>query len=336
MKKEQRHFWQYEELQALYHLPILELVYRAATVHRTHFDPRVLQLSTLLNIKTGACPEDCAYCPQSAHYDTQLKSEPIMDLPSILQAVQKAKAQGATRFCMGAAWRRPPKKDLPKILQIIQALKKEGMESCMTLGLLSREEAEKLKTAGLDYYNHNIDSSPEFYSKIISTRKFTDRLETLENVRAAGMKVCSGGIVGMGESPEDRLRFLLTLANLSEYPESVPINRLVPIPGTPLENAKPLEDIEFLRMIALARILMPKAYLRLSAGRASMDQSMQMLCFLSGANSVHFGEKLLITANVEVTEDQQFFASLGFNPSKKFSTQTKKTIPLKVQNADAS
>ncbi len=308
-----RHDWSAEEVRALFELPFNDLLFRAHTVHRANFDPNQVQLSTLLNIKTGACPEDCAYCPQSVRYNTGLEAEPLMPLDAVREAAAQAKAAGATRFCMGAAWRSPKDRDIVTLAKMIQAVRGLGMETCMTLGMLSEDQARQLKDAGLDYYNHNVDTSPEYYEKIISTRRFDDRLQTLAAVRDAGMKVCCGGIVGMGEQIEDRAEMLRTLANLPEHPQSVPINQLVKVAGTPLDQAEDISPLEFVRTIAVARILMPKAMVRLSAGRSSLGEAAQALCFFAGANSIFYGEKLLTTGNPEHDADQLLFERLGLS-----------------------
>jgi biotin synthase len=300
-----------EDVVALYELPFPELIYRAQSVHRQHFDPAALQLSTLLSVKTGGCPEDCAYCPQSRRYSTGVQDQAIVDLAGVISAAKAAKAGGATRFCMGAAWRSPKDRDLQAILEMVTAVKDLEMETCATLGMLKPGQAEKLRDAGLDYYNHNLDTSPEFYGEIITTRDYQDRLDTLGRVRAAGINVCCGGIVGMGESRRDRAGLIARLASLDPYPESVPINNLVRVEGTPLSHMEPLDDMEFVRTVAVARITMPKAMVRLSAGRESMSDAMQALCFLAGANSVFYGEKLLTTANPEAGRDRALFARLG-------------------------
>jgi biotin synthase len=303
--------WQRHQVEALLAEPLLDLVFQAQQVHRQHFQPNQVQLSTLLSIKTGACPEDCAYCPQSAHYDTGLEKEKLLPREEILEAAQRARAAGATRFCMGAAWRSPSDRDLPEVLATVSAVKALGLETCATLGMLKPHQAEALAAAGLDYYNHNLDTSEDYYQQIITTRTFQDRLDTLEAVRHAGMKVCCGGIVGMGESASDRVGLLLALANLPTPPESVPINQLVPVPGTPLEDAEPLDEFDFVRMIAAARILMPSSHVRLSAGRQGMSDSLQALCFLAGANSIFYGDELLTTANPACERDIRLFERLG-------------------------
>ena len=303
------------DVMRLFSLPFPELVFQAASVHRRHFDPAALQLSTLLSVKTGGCPEDCAYCPQSRRYATGVTDEEILSLEEVLENARAAKANGASRFCMGAAWRGPKDKDLEVILGFVREVKKLGLETCVTLGMLKPGQAERLRDAGLDYYNHNLDTSPEFYGEIISTRTYGDRLETLERVRGAGLRVCCGGIVGMGESRRDRAALIAQLASLDPYPESVPINALVSVKGTPLEDAKPLDPLEFVRTIAVARISMPKSWVRLSAGRETMPEAVQALCFLAGANSVFYGEKLLTTGNPEAVRDRALFARLGLRPT---------------------
>jgi biotin synthase len=298
----------------LYELPFPELIYRAQSAHREHFDPAALQLSTLLSVKTGGCPEDCAYCPQSRRYQTGVEDEEVLSVQTVVETARAAKGKGATRFCMGAAWRGPKDRDLAKILPLIEGVKSLGMETCVTLGMLKPGQAEKLRDAGLDYYNHNLDTSPEFYGQIITTRDYQDRLDTLEHVRDAGIRVCCGGIVGMGESRRDRAGLISQLASLDPYPESVPINNLVRVEGTPLSAAEKLDDLEFVRTIAVARITMPKAWVRLSAGRESMSDTMQALCFLAGANSVFYGEKLLTTGNPQAERDRELFGRLGMHP----------------------
>ncbi|MBS0568796.1 MAG: biotin synthase BioB [Proteobacteria bacterium] len=304
------------EALALFALPFNDLLARAHEVHRAHHDANAVQVSTLLSIKTGGCPEDCAYCPQSARYATGVKAEKLMSLDAVLEKARQAKAAGATRFCMGAAWRSPKDRDVDKVAEMIGAVRALGMETCATLGMLSAPQASKLKSAGLDYYNHNLDTAPEFYGEIIHTREFQDRLDTLENVRTAGMKTCCGGIVGMGESREQRAGLLHTLANLPEPPQSVPINHLVQVAGTPLNGTTLLDPFEFVRTIAVARILMPRSMVRLSAGRAEMSDELQALCFFAGANSIFYGEKLLTTGNPDVEHDQALFARLGIAPMR--------------------
>jgi len=304
-----------KDVVALFELPFTELVYRAQSVHREHFDPAELQLSTLLSVKTGGCPEDCAYCPQSRRYSTGTKDEEILDLDTVISTANAAKANGATRFCMGAAWRGPKERDLEKVMVFIKEVRKLGLETCVTLGMLKPGQAERLREAGLDYYNHNLDTSPEFYGEIITTRDYRDRLETLARVREAGIRVCCGGIVGMGESRRDRAALIAQISSLDPYPESVPINALVPVEGTPLYQQKDnLDELEFVRMIAAARIAMPKAWIRLSAGRERMPDAVQALCFLAGANSVFYGEKLLTTGNPEAARDRALFDRLGMKP----------------------
>ncbi|MFC2971962.1 biotin synthase BioB [Azotobacter bryophylli] len=312
-----RHDWTLAEVRALFELPFNDLLFQAQTVHRQHFDPNRVQVSTLLSIKTGACPEDCKYCPQSGHYNTGLDKEKLMEVEKVLKAAAEAKAIGSTRFCMGAAWKHPTAKDMPYVLQMVQGVKALGLETCMTLGTLSREQTQALAEAGLDYYNHNLDTSPEFYGNIITTRTYAERLETLAHVREAGMKICSGGILGMGESLDDRAGLLIQLANLPEHPESVPINMLVKVEGTPLENAEEVDPFDFIRTLAVARILMPKSHVRLSAGRQQMNDQMQALAFFAGANSIFYGEKLLTTGNPEAERDMRLFQRLGIKPEER-------------------
>ncbi|WP_018138924.1 MULTISPECIES: biotin synthase BioB [unclassified Thioalkalivibrio] len=309
-----RHDWNTDEVEALLDLPLNDLIFRAQTVHREHFDPNAVQVSTLLSIKTGACPEDCAYCPQSAHHEVELERERLLPLDEVLEAARNARAQGATRFCMGAAWRNPTDKNLERVIEMVRAVKEEGLETCMTLGMLKAEQARRLSEAGLDYYNHNLDTSPEFYGHIISTRTYDDRLETLEHVREAGMNVCCGGILGMGESRRDRARLLQQMANLPKHPESVPINQLIQVEGTPLHGIEDLDPLEFVRTIAVTRILMPASYVRLSAGRTEMSDEMQALCFLAGANSLFYGDTLLTTPNPGENHDLALFERLGLRP----------------------
>jgi len=303
--------WTLEEVRAWFALSFADLVFHAQSVHRRHFDPNAVQVSTLLSIKTGACPEDCAYCPQSIRYDTGLDREELMAVEDVLARARAARDAGATRFCMGAAYRSPKDRDLRVVLEMVRGVRELGLESCATLGMLTREQALALKDAGLDYYNHNLDTSEAFYDRIISTRRFQDRLDTLEAVREAGINVCCGGILGMGETVEDRAALLHTLATLPQHPESVPINQLVQVAGTPLAGTEPLDPLEFVRCIAVARILMPRSHVRLSAGRTEMTDEMQALCFLAGANSIFYGEKLLTTGNPDVERDQRLFARLG-------------------------
>ncbi|UOG93323.1 MAG: biotin synthase BioB [Candidatus Thiothrix sulfatifontis] len=308
---ELRHDWHIEEINALLAMPFSDLMFKAHQVHRAQFPANQVQISTLLSIKTGACPEDCGYCSQSAKNDTSLEREKLLPLQEVIDSAQIAQAQGATRFCMGAAWRNPTDKNLERVIEMVQAVKGLGMETCVTLGMLTDRQAERLKHAGLDYYNHNLDTSPEFYGNVISTRTFQDRLDTLEHVRNAGINVCSGGILGMGETRQDRARLLQQLANLKFHPESVPINDLVKIEGTPLAGVEKLDPFEFIRTVAVARIMMPKSYVRLSAGRTEMTDEMQAWCFFAGANSIFYGEKLLTTDNPAANHDQQLFARLG-------------------------
>ena len=302
------------EIAALLDLPFNDLVHRAHTVHRENFDPNRVQLSTLLSIKTGGCPEDCAYCPQAARHHTGVEDEKLLELQQVISAAQRAKENGASRFCMGAAWRGPKQRDLDPVVDMVRAVKALGLETCCTLGMLKEGQAEQLKQAGLDYYNHNLDTSPEFYGDVISTRDFQDRLATLERVRGAGINVCCGGIVGMGESRRERAGFITQLANLDPQPESVPINYLVQVEGTPLYGTAELDWTEFVRTIAAARIAMPKSFVRLSAGREQMPEAMQALCFLAGANSIFYGDKLLTTGNPDGTKDEALFRKLGITP----------------------
>ena len=308
-----RNDWKLDEIKALFELPFNDLLFKAHSIHRENFDPNLVQVSSLLNIKTGACPEDCSYCSQSSKYDTGLEREKLMEIDEVLQQAQNAKNKGATRFCMGAAWRNPTDKSLDKVIPMIQGVKAMGMETCVTLGMLSPKQASTLKEAGLDYYNHNIDTSKENYPNVITTRNFQDRLDTLAAVKDANINVCSGGILGMGETEIDRASMLQSLANLEQHPDSVPINLLVPIPGTPFENVKPPSESEFVRTIAVARILMPKSVVRLSAGRLDMGEGMQALCFFAGANSIFYGEQLLTTDNPTVANDKLLFSRLGIN-----------------------
>jgi len=309
-----RHDWSREEVRALFDLPFPELLHRAGSVHRAHFDPTQVQVSTLLSIKTGGCPEDCGYCPQAARYHTGVDATKLMATETVLEKARQAKAAGASRFCMGAAWRSPKDRDIPKVAAMISEVKALGLETCATLGMLSGDQAKALKAAGLDYYNHNLDTAPEFYGEVIHTREYQDRLDTLAHVRDVGMKTCCGGIVGMGEQREQRAGLLQTLANLPAHPDSVPINRLVPVEGTPLAGTAQLDPFEFVRTIAVARILMPKSMVRLSAGRETMSDELQALCFLAGANSIFYGEKLLTTGNPDTERDMALFARLGLVP----------------------
>jgi len=308
-----RHDWTLPEVSALFTAPFADLVFHAQLVHRTHHEPNSVQMSTLLSIKTGACPEDCAYCPQSVRYDTGVERETLMNLDTVREAARRARAAGASRFCMGAAYRSPKNKDLDRIIAMIGEVRALGLETCATLGMLSSDQAARLAQAGLDFYNHNLDTSEGFYPEIISTHSYQERLDTLAAVRTAGLKVCCGGIIGMGESLTDRAQLLLTLANLPEHPESVPINQLVPVPGTPLADRPSVDPFDFVRTIAVARLLMPRAQVRLSAGRSAMSDELQALCFLAGANSIFYGEKLLTTGNPDVERDQRLFARLGVN-----------------------
>lgn len=311
-----RHDWRREEIEALFALPMNDLLFKAHTLHRQHFNPNEIQVSRLLSIKTGACPEDCKYCPQSARYDTGLEQERLLELEKVLTEARSAKAAGATRFCMGAAWRNPKQRDMPYLTKIVKEVKALGLETCMTLGMLNPQQARELADAGLDYYNHNLDTSPEFYGDIITTRTYQDRLDTLAHVRAAGMKVCSGGIVGMGETVTDRAGLLQQLANMPKHPDSVPINMLVKVAGTPLAQQQDLDPLEFVRTIAVARIIMPLSRVRLSAGREKMTDELQAMCFFAGANSIFYGCKLLTTTNPEENDDMALFRRLGVNPEQ--------------------
>ena len=306
--------WTRDQALMLYQQPFTDLLFQAQTVHRQHFDPNSVQLSTLCSIKTGACPEDCKYCAQSGHYNTGLQTEKLMDVDKVLADARAAKASGATRFCMGAAWRSPPQKELPKLAAMVREVKALGLETCMTLGMLDQQQAQCLADAGLDYYNHNLDTSPEYYGEIITTRTYQDRLDTLQHVRDAGMKVCCGGILGMGESDLDRIGLLLQLANLQPHPESVPINLLMKIKGLPLENNRDVDPFDFIRTIALARIMMPQSYVRLSAGREYMHDEAQAMAFMAGANSIFYGDKLLTTVNPGANHDRQLLQRLGMRP----------------------
>jgi biotin synthase len=309
--------WTREEVRALFALPFPELMFEAARVHRLHFDPAEVQISTLLSIKTGGCPEDCAYCPQSVKYDTGVKAEKLMDLAVVLHDARAAKAAGASRFCMGAAWRSPKDRDVESVCAMIEGVKALGLETCATLGMLTADQARRLKRSGLDYYNHNLDTSPEYYGAIITTRTYRDRLDTLAHVRAAGINVCCGGIIGMGESAEDRIGMLAALAGLPVHPESVPINMLVQVEGTPLATGRAFDPLEFVRTIAVARICMPKSVVRLSAGREDMSEETQALCFLAGANSIFYGPKLLTTSNPERDRDMRLLDKLGLRPMER-------------------
>ncbi|MFT6986831.1 MAG: biotin synthase [Psychromonas sp.] len=305
--------WTVSEVETMYEMPFMDLLFQAQTTHRAHFPRNEVQVSTLLSIKTGACPEDCKYCPQSARYDTGLKKEQLMEVEKVIKAAKDAKATGSTRFCMGAAWKNPRPRDMPYLVEMIKEVKSLGLESCMTLGMLDNQQAAQLAQAGLDYYNHNLDTSPEYYDKIITTRSYQDRLDTLDNVRHAGMKVCSGGIVGLGEAGKDRAGLLVQLANMPKQPESVPINKLVKVKGTPLDSVDDLDEFTFIKTIAIARIMMPKSHVRLSAGREDMSEQTQALCFMAGANSIFYGCKLLTTANPDENSDMELFKKLGIN-----------------------
>ncbi|MDD5228579.1 MAG: biotin synthase BioB [Methylococcales bacterium] len=306
-----RHDWQAAEVLDLYALPFNDLLFKAQTIHRENFNPNEVQISSLLSIKTGSCSEDCGYCPQSARYESGLKSEPLMPIDEVLHAAQLAKSQGATRFCMGAAWRKPKDKDIERVVEMVQGVKALGMETCVTLGMLTDEQTAQLKAGGLDYYNHNLDTSEDYYSEVITTRTYQDRLDTLERVRNSGINVCCGGIVGMGENDLDRANLLVQLANLPQHPESVPVNMLVQVEGTPLMGTEPLDPLMFIRTIAVAKIMMPKSRVRLSAGRNEMSDEMQALCFFAGANSIFYGDKLLTTDNPMTNHDLTLFARLG-------------------------
>jgi biotin synthase len=310
-----RNDWDRTEVGQIFDLPFNDLLFRAQQTHRACFDPNAVQISTLLSIKTGGCPEDCSYCPQSVHFDTGLEVERLLDIEAVISAARHARAAGASRFCMGAAWRNPKGKNFERVLEMVERVRAEGLETCATLGMLDADQAAALKRAGLDYYNHNLDTSPEFYGEIITTRTYDDRLDTLQHVREAGINVCCGGIVGLGEDRADRVGLLCELANLPEHPGSVPINRLVRVAGTPLEGEGELDALEFVRTIAVARILMPKSYVRLSAGRTEMSDEMQALCFLAGANSIFYGERLLTTGNPDTARDDALFAKLGLHPA---------------------
>ena len=311
---EVRNDWSRDEVLALFALPFTELLHRAGSVHRDNFDPTEVQVSTLLSVKTGGCPEDCGYCPQAARYHTGVEATKLMSTEAVVERARQARDAGASRFCMGAAWRSPKDRDIPKVAEMIREVKALGLETCATLGMLTGDQAHALRDAGLDYYNHNLDTAPEFYGEIIHTREFQDRLDTLSHVRDAGMKTCCGGIVGMGESREQRAGLLQALANLPAHPDSVPINRLVQVAGTPLAGTTELDPFEFVRTIAVARILMPRSMVRLSAGRETMSDELQALCFAAGANSIFYGEKLLTTGNPDVEQDRALFARLGLRP----------------------
>ncbi|MBA1146747.1 biotin synthase BioB [Ectothiorhodospiraceae bacterium WFHF3C12] len=328
-----RHDWRLEEIEALFELPFNDLLFQAQTTHRRHFDPNAVQVSTLLSVKTGACPEDCKYCPQSVRYDTGLERESLMDVDEVVRAAERARAAGATRFCMGAAWRSPKRKDLEAMCRMVEAVKALGMETCVTAGMLTAEQAQTLKETGLDYYNHNVDTSPEYYDQVVTTRTYEDRLDTLENVREAGLKTCCGGIVGMGETVRDRARMLQVLANLPEHPGSVPINQLIQVPGTPFHGLDPVDPLDFVRTIAVARIIMPRSYVRLSAGRTEMSDETQALCFMAGANSIFYGDKLLTTGNPDADHDRRLLERLGL----RFETVEGETVtPPKPEDAEAA
>lgn len=327
--------WTRDQARALYQQPFMDLLYQAHSVHRQNFDANAVQLSTLCSIKTGACPEDCKYCAQSGHYNTGLETEKLMDVDKVLVEAKAAKASGATRFCMGAAWRSPPQKEIGKLSKMVEEVKALGLETCMTLGMLDQDQAQSLAQAGLDYYNHNLDTSPEYYGEIITTRTYQDRLDTLQHVRDAGMKICCGGILGMGESDQDRIALLVQLANLQPHPESVPINMLMKVKGLPMENNADVDPFEFIRSIAIARIMMPQSYVRLSAGREHMNEEAQALALFAGANSIFYGEKLLTTANPEANRDRQLLNRLGVRPEElsthKDDTTEEKTLLSAVE-----
>ncbi|MGD8106750.1 biotin synthase BioB [Pantoea sp. FN0302] len=330
--------WTLAQAQALFNKPFLELMFEAQQVHRQHFDPRQVQVSTLLSIKTGACPEDCKYCPQSARYKTGLESERLMEVEEVLASARKAKAAGSSRFCMGAAWKNPNDRDMPYLEKMVQGVKAMGLETCMTLGTLNDEQAQRLGAAGLDFYNHNLDTSPEFYGNIITTRTYQERLDTLEKVREAGIKVCSGGIVGLGEEVKDRAALLVQLANLPTPPESVPINMLVKVKGTPLADNEDVDPFDFIRTIAVARIMMPRSHVRLSAGREQMSEQTQAMCFMAGANSIFYGCKLLTTPNPEEDKDLLLFRKLGLNPEHTHThagdNEQQQALAQQLVNAD--
>ncbi|NUU65139.1 biotin synthase BioB [Enterobacteriaceae bacterium BIT-l23] len=332
--------WTMEQVNALFDKPFLDLLFEAQQVHRQHFDPRQVQVSTLLSIKTGACPEDCKYCPQSARYKTGLEAEKLMEVEQVLTSARQARDAGSTRFCMGAAWKNPNDRDMPYLEQMVQGVKALGMETCMTLGTLSDEQAQRLAGSGLDYYNHNLDTSPEFYGNIITTRSYQERLDTLDRVRDAGIKVCSGGIVGLGETVKDRAGLLLQLANLPTPPESVPINMLVKVKGTPLAENDDVCPFDFIRTIAVARIMMPRSYVRLSAGREQMNEQTQAMCFMAGANSIFYGCKLLTTPNPEEDKDLLLFRKLGLNPQshgvEAGDNEQQEQLTRQIERADAS
>jgi len=321
-----RYDWTVEEIEKLFELPFNDLIFEAQKVHRAHFDPNEVQLSTLLSIKTGGCPEDCKYCPQSSRYNTDLESELLMKKEEVMKAARAAKEKGASRFCMGAAWREPKGRAFELVLDMIREVKSMGMEACATLGMLDAEQARRLKEAGLDYYNHNLDTDPEFYKKIITTRTYEERLDTLKHVRAEGMSICCGGIVGMGEAIRNRAGMIAQLARMNPHPESVPINMLVKVEGTPMAYVADLDNFDFIRTIAVARITMPASHVRLLAGREAMSEEMQSLCFLAGANSIFYGEKLLTTGNKEAEQDRAFFAKLGIRPEEKATPSSRRMV----------
>ena len=329
-----RHDWTVAEVEELINQPFNDLLFQAQMVHRQNFDPNQVQVSTLLSIKTGACPEDCAYCPQSGRYNTGLEKEKLMEVEAVIEKAKAAKAAGSDRFCMGAAWRSPRDKDMPYVLAMVKGVKELGLETCMTLGMLDEDKSQALAEAGLDYYNHNLDTSPEFYGDIITTRTYSDRLNTLANVRNAGMKVCSGGILGMGESSQDRAGLLVQLANLPAHPDSVPINQLVKVAGTPLEKEEDVDPLDFIRTIAAARIMMPKSHVRLSAGREEMSEEMQAMCFFAGANSIFYGECLLTTPNPAANKDQELFHKLGINSDHQVTQAPQELEEILVLNQE--
>ncbi|WP_420065553.1 biotin synthase BioB [Pectobacterium colocasium] len=334
-----RIYWTLEQAQDLFNKPFLELMFEAQQIHRQHFDPRQVQVSTLLSIKTGACPEDCKYCPQSSRYRTGIDTERLMQVEQVLESARQAKAAGSTRFCMGAAWKNPHERDMPYLEQMVKGVKEMGMETCMTLGTLHNDQAERLASAGLDFYNHNLDTSPEFYGNIITTRTYQERLDTLDKVRGAGIKVCSGGIVGLGETVRDRAGLLVQLANLPTPPESVPINMLVKVKGTPLAENEDVDPFDFIRTIAVARIMMPASYVRLSAGREQMSEQTQAMCFMAGANSIFYGCKLLTTPNPKEDKDLALFLKLGLNPQQTATeygdNQQQQRLAEQLINADS-
>jgi len=330
-----RNDWRRHDIEALFELPFADLLHRAQALHRQHFDPNEVQVSTLLSIKTGRCPEDCKYCPQSVRWNTELDDEDLLPLEVVRDAARKARESGAERFCMGAAWRRPKDRQLEQVIEMLKIVRDEGLETCLTLGMLTPDQARKLKDAGLDYYNHNLDTSPEYYKEIISTRTYDDRLETLEAVRESGMKVCCGGIIGMGESRADRAGLIQALANLPEHPQSVPINQLVQVPGTPLDGTEAIDPLEFVRTIAVARIVLPASRVRLSAGREDMSDELQALCFLAGANSIFYGDKLLTTGNPDVERDDRLFDRLGVNQGKRRRQPEAQDSPPEHSSAEA-